>query len=133
MSDLETQAQIVHKINQMRDSQIGLNEWIKDMKQMEAKRNGLPDEEVTFNSVIALVIHLNWTENVNFVSCHRHSITVTRCEIRFNRQNHRSQHRRPNRQPVKHPINRLKVPNQMQRFQRTWKRPMNSKHVETTV
>lgn len=47
MSDLETQAQIMLKSNQMRDYISGLGDWEKDMKQKEAKRNAVPDEEVT--------------------------------------------------------------------------------------
>lgn len=57
MSDLETQAKIIHKSNQIRDTINSVYEWEKDMKQMEAKRNAVPDEEVTFNSVILLVIN----------------------------------------------------------------------------
>ncbi|XP_055320961.1 RNA polymerase II-associated protein 3 [Sitodiplosis mosellana] len=45
MSDLETQAKIMHKSNQIRDAVHGLYEWEKDIKQMEAKRNVVPDEE----------------------------------------------------------------------------------------
>lgn len=47
MSELETQAQIMHKSNQIRDEINNLMRWEKEMKQMEAKRNAVSDEEVS--------------------------------------------------------------------------------------
>lgn len=46
MSGFETQARILHQSNQIRDEIKSLYAWENDMKQMEAKRTVLPDEEV---------------------------------------------------------------------------------------
>lgn len=46
MSDLETQARIVHRSNKVREELKSLFEWEKDMKQMEAKRAAVSDEQV---------------------------------------------------------------------------------------
>lgn len=50
MSDLDTQARIVHRSNQMREELKSLYEWEKDIKQKEAKRAVVPDVEVTLIS-----------------------------------------------------------------------------------
>lgn len=46
MSGFEIQAQIRHQSNQMQNEIKQLQEWEKDMKQLEAKRSALPCEEV---------------------------------------------------------------------------------------
>lgn len=58
MSDLETQALIMHRSNQMREELKSLIEWEKDMKQMDAKRAAVPDEEVSSILILLCLIHL---------------------------------------------------------------------------
>lgn len=51
MSDLETQARIVHQSNLIRDEIKNLIEWEKDMKQKEAKRIASANEEEVMNGI----------------------------------------------------------------------------------